>query len=335
MARNDPAPERELDIHDVLGRVILVSGKEEFLNERVVRRIRTLVRDHDPDAELSETGAAELTPATLGELSAPSLFSAVRCVVVRALEDLPDASVEGLLAYAGEPAEDVAVVLVHSGGQRGSGVLTKLRKVSGLVDRKSVEFKTWDMPGFVSAEVRAHGGRIDREAAQALVTAVGADLRALAAAADQLAHDAAGRPIGTEAVKRYFGGKAEGKSFVIADAAFHGRRAAALEELRWALATGVPSTFVTSAFAGSARGLARYRSAAKNVSDADLARSVGVPPWKLKELKTQVQGWGDEGLVGAIRAVAQADADIKGAASDPAYTLERLVLPVAGLRDGR
>ena len=30
----------------------------------------------------------------------------------------------------------------------------------------------------------------------------------------------------------------------------------------------------------------------------------------------------------AIRAVAQADADIKGAASDAAYTLERLVLTV-------
>ena len=98
------------------------------------------------------------------------------------------------------------------------------------------------------------------------------------------------------------------------------------------MSTGVPSTFVTSAFAGSARGLARYRSAAKNVREADLAREVGVPPWKLKDIKAQAQGWSDPALARAIRAVAQADADIKGAASDACYTLERLVLTITGLR---
>jgi DNA polymerase-3 subunit delta len=316
---------------DALGTVTLVTGKEEFLNERAVREIRAAVRAYDPEAELSETSAGELTPATLGELAAPSLFSSVRCVVVRNLEDLPDASVDGLLDYAAAPADDVALVLVHGGGVRGTGVLTKLRKSSGVTERKSVELKAWEVAGFVTAEVRAHGGRIDKEAAQALVVAVGHDLRGLAAAADQLTHDADGATITEDVVKRYFGGKAEGKSFVIADAAFLGRRQAALEELRWAMATGVPSTFVTSAFAGSARGLARYRSAAKNVREADLAREVGVPPWKLKDIKSQAQGWTDQNLARAIRAVAQADADIKGAAGDPSYTLERLVLTISGL----
>ena len=40
-------------------------------------------------------------------------------------------------------------------------------------------------------------------------------------------------------------------------------------------------------------------------------------------------------LAAAVRAVAVADADIKGQAHDASYTLERLVLTVAGLRDGR
>ncbi len=317
---------------EVLGRVILVTGKEEFLNERTVQQARAAVRAHDPEAELSETAACDLTPATLGELAAPSLFSSIRCVVLRGLEDLPEASVDGLVGYAGAPDEDVALVLVHGGGVRGSGTLTKLRKLSSVDEHKSVELKAWEVAGFVANEVRLHGGRIDKETAQCLVSAVGQDLRALAAAADQLSHDADGRPITEEVVKRYFGGKAEGKSFVVADAAFLGRSQAALEELRWAMSTGVPSTFVTSAFAGSARGLARYRSAAKDVRETDLAREVGVPPWKLKDLKAQSQGWTDQGLARAIRAVAQADADIKGAASDASYTLERLVLTIAALR---
>lgn len=315
-----------------LGRITLVTGKEEFLNERTVRDARAAVRSHDPEAELSETAASDLTPATLGELAAPSLFSSIRCVVVRGVEDLPESSLDGFLDYCGAPAEDVALVLVHGGGTRGIGLLNKLRKLDTVIEHKSAELKAWEVAGFVTAEVRSHGGRIDKEAAQALVSAVGQDLRSLAAAADQLTHDADGAPITEAVVKQYFGGKAEGKSFVIADAAFLGRSQAALEELRWAMATGVPSTFVTSAFAGSARGLARYRSAAKNVREADLAREVGVPPWKLKDIKAQAQGWTDHGLARAIRAVAQADADIKGAASDASYTLERLVLTIVGLR---
>ena len=51
-------------------------------------------------------------------------------------------------------------------------------------------------------------------------------------------------------------------------------------------------------------------------------------------LREQAHGWTDAGLARAIRAVAQADADIKGAASDPSYTLERLVLTISGLRSG-
>ncbi len=66
--------------------------------------------------------------------------------------------------------------------------------------------------------------------------------------------------------------------------------------------------------------------------DADLARDLGVPPWKVKSIRAQARGWDDEGISAALRAVARADADIKGAAYDANYTLERLVLTLADLR---
>jgi DNA polymerase-3 subunit delta len=69
--------------------------------------------------------------------------------------------------------------------------------------------------------------------------------------------------------------------------------------------------------------------------EADLAREVGVPPWKLRTIRDQSRGWSDAGIARAIRAVARADADIKGAASDASYTLERLVLTITALRDPR
>ena len=318
---------------DVLGRVTLVTGKEEFLNERTVVAVRDTVRRHDASAEISETGAAGLTLAELGEMSAASLFSSIRCVVVRSLENLPDESVDGLLEYAAAPADEVALVLVHGGGPKGSGVLTKLRKLPGVTEVKSEELRASDFPGFVTEEVRLHGATIDKDAATFLVSAVGQDLRSLAAAADQLTNDFPDEALTVEKVRKYFGGRAEAKSFAVADAAFWGRRRVALEELRWAIDGGTPPVLVTSAFAGSARGLARYKSAPRGMREADLAREVGVPPWKLRTIRDQSRGWSDRAIAQAVRATARADADIKGAASDAAYTLERLVLTITGLRD--
>ena len=191
-----------------LGHVTLVTGPEEFLGERAVQAVRAQVRRHDADAELSETDAATLTMAVLGDLAAPSLFSSIRCVVVRRLEELPEESVPGLLAYAGAPADDVALVLAHGGGQKGSGVLTRLRKLERVVEIKSASLRPSELPGFVGQELRGHGARIEPDAAEFLVQAVGQDLRSLAAAAHQLASDFEGTTLTTEIVKRYFGGRA-------------------------------------------------------------------------------------------------------------------------------
>ena len=320
---------------DVLAHVTLVTGKEEFLSERTVAAVRLAVREHDGEAELTETTGGELSLATLGELAAPSLFSSTRCVVVRELEHLPEESQAGLLDYAAAPVEDVALVLVHGGGQKGSGTLTKLRKLEAVTEVKSAELRPSELPGFVAAEMRGHRAGIEREAAETLVTAVGHDLRSLAAACHQLANDFPGETLWPEQVKQYFGGRAEAKSFAIADAAFAGQRTTALEELRWAIESGVAPVLVTSAFAGGVRGLARYVSAPRGLREADLAREIGVPPWKIRSLRDQARGWDTEGLGSAERVVAEADAQVKGAASDPSYALERMVLQVTGLRQTR
>ncbi len=320
---------------DILGRVTLVSGPEELLNERTVSSAVRAVKEADPESELSETTADQLSMAALGDLAAPSLFSAVRCVVVRSLENLPEDTHAGLVDYAGSPAEDVGLVLVHSGGQKGSGLLGKLRKLGTVTEVKSVALKQYEFPRFVANEVRSHGGRIAEDAAELLVQSVGQDLRALAGAAHQLSSDFAGEPLTVGVVKKYFGGRAEVKSFAVADAAIYGRTAVALEELRWALDNGTAPVLVTSAFAGGLRGLAKFKAAGRGLRDADLAREAGVPPWKLKILREQARGWGEVGLSEAISAVARADAEVKGAASDAAYSLERMVLTVTEARTGR
>lgn len=319
----------------VLGRVILVTGKEEFLSERTVQGVRAAVKTFDAEAEIAESGASDLTLASLGEMAAPSLFSSTRCVVIRGLEGLADECYDGILDYAGAPVDDVALVLVHGGGPKGSGLLTKLRKLGAVTEVKSEEIKASDLGRFVASEFAGLGAKIAPDAATFLVTAVGGDLRSLAAAAHQLCNDFPGEQLTTEKVQRYFGGRAEAKSFAVADAAFAGRKAQALEELRWAMDGGTASVLITSAMAGSARSLARFLGAANGIREGDLARDLGVPPWKVRQVRDQSRAWTPEGISAAVRAVAAADADIKGQAHDAAYTLERLVLTVADLRTGR
>jgi DNA polymerase-3 subunit delta len=312
----------------------LVTGSNEFLAERTISAIRSAVRSADTDADLSELLADELGPGAVAEIASPSLFASMRCVVVRGLENLPATAVDPLLAYIGDPAEDVALVLHHTGGTKGKAVVDQIRK-AGVVEVKAMPLKKWDLPPWVVSEFRRHGAQIGERAAAALVDAVGEDLRALAGAADQLSSDAQGEPVTEDMVRQYFGGRAEVTGFAVADAAIEGKGADALEQLRWAFVARVDPVLITSAIAAGLRGLARYAAAPRGLQAADLAREVGVPTWKLRPLAVQSKSWSNRGLATAIQAAALADADVKGAAGDRQWACERLVISVLRARELR
>ncbi|WP_026257006.1 DNA polymerase III subunit delta [Actinopolymorpha alba] len=315
---------------EALGGVTLVLGPEDLLVDRAVAAAVASVRASDPDADLTELEAASLAPGALAELTSPSLFASARAVVVRGLDTLPAEAADAVLSYAKDPQPDVALVLTHRGGQKGRGLLDKLRKARVRVVACEA-LKSYELPTFVIREARGAGGRISEEAAQLLIESVGSDLRALAGAASQLISDAGG-VITEEAIRAYFAGRAEVTSFAVADAAVTGRTAHALEQLRWALRSGVAPVLVTSALASGLRGLAKLAGAPRGLRDGDLAREIGVPPWKVKTLRGQLRGWSQEGLATAIQAVARADADVKGGADDADYALERAVLAVSRAR---
>ena len=264
---------------DVLGRLTLVTGPEEFLGERAISGVRAAVRAHDAEAEFSETMAASLTMAELGDLASPSLFSATRCVVVRGLEDLPEESAPGLLDYAAAPADDVALVLAHSGGPKGSGLLGKLRKLPAVTEVKSAPLDGPRVP-------RVRGQRAARPQGRASTrTRPTSWSRRSARTSARCRRRPASSPTTSRASRSpsrwsssYFGGRAEAKSFAVADHTLYGQTAKALEELRWALDRGTAPVLVTSAMAGGLRSLAKFMSAPRGLRNADLMREVGVPP---------------------------------------------------------
>ena len=240
---------------EVLGRVTLVTGKEEFLNERTVAAVREAVRRHDAEAELSECRRLRADAGRAGR-------------DVGAVALLLDPLRRG--PRAGEPARRVrrrparlrrrarrggragARARRRAQGQRSADQAAQAgRRHRGRSPPSSGRRTT---PGSSPARSAATAPPSTTTRPTFLVQAVGQDLRSLAAAADQLANDFPGESLTVEKVKRYFGGRAEAKSFAVADAAFWGRRRGALEELRWAIDGGTAPVLVTSAFAGGARG---------------------------------------------------------------------------------
>lgn len=310
------------------GNCLLVLGPESLIAERAVAERIAIARRQVPDAELTRVTAQELEGNRLAELVGGSLFSEASIVVIEDLANLSQDLFDAVLVSAKDPGEELSLTLVHGGGNKGKGLLDKLKKAKVPVI-EATAVKTWELPGWVRQEARRTRVGMDDEAAQALVDAVGNDLRALAGAVSQLGSDWEGKAVTAPMIQRYFAGRADVTSFAVSDDIMAGRPGPALEKLRWALSTGVAPVLVTSAIASSLRGLGKYLDArSARMSEGEMAREVGVPPWKLKDLARLSRSWTGPGVSQALRAVAVADAQVKGAASDSHFALEQLLLDV-------
>jgi DNA polymerase-3 subunit delta len=309
-----------------------VFGPETLLAERAAGAVVRAAHAADADADVSQVAGSELTAGGLAEHVSPSLFATRRVLLVNDVQDVTEAVGDILVGYVKSPIEDIHVVLLHPGGVKGKKLLTALRKAG--VHEVPAERLTRpdDQVAFVRAEVRRAGGRIDEHAARQLVESVGGDLRGLASAAGQLAVDAPDGQVTGQVVSMYFEGRAEVKGWVVADRAVEGKTGEAVEQLRWALETGTDPVLVTGALATSLRSLARLAGAPRGMRDADVARDLGIPPWKVRVLRGQLRGWTPNGLSRAIRAVAEADLAVKGGGNDSALALTTALVAIGTAR---
>ncbi len=315
---------------DVLVPLTLVVGEEELLVGRAVTAVVRAAREADPDVDVRDVVAGEVERGDLDDMLSPSLFGERRVLVVRAAQDLTKDMAAELQACVNDLPDDVHVVVCHAGGAKGKALLTALL---GAKPRR-VDAPKVTRPGerrdFVRRELKADGRIVEEEAVIALLEAVGTDLRELTSAAGQLLADHDG-PITTEVVARYHRGRAESSGFTVADRAVDGDLSGALELARWGQSTGLAPVLVTSALASTLRSMAHVASAGR-VPAHQLASQLGMPSWKVEKTQRQARGWRPEGLSDALLAVARADADVKGAAADQAYAVERLLFAVVQAR---
>jgi DNA polymerase-3 subunit delta len=310
----------------------LVLGDEELLVARAVADATAAARAADPECDVRDFPAATLVSGELIESLSPSLFGGRRVIVIRDGQDAKKELVAAVLSYARDPDPDVSLVVTHAGGAKGKAFADSLRDAGAVVIPAAKVTRHRERIEFVRNEVRRLGGKCSDDAAEALLAAVGNDLRELAAACSQLIADTDGR-ITAETIARYYRGRAEVSGFTVADAAMVGDVPGALEALRWALHVGVDPVPIADAIADGVRTVARVAAAGRG-NPYQLASSLGMPAWKIERAQRQARGWSAEALVEAMRAAAVCNAEVKGAADDRGYALERAVVAVAAARQG-
>jgi DNA polymerase III subunit delta len=312
----------------------VIVGEEELLVERAVSDAVARARswaEADGGLAVHDVAAGGLAPGELTALTAPSLFGEACLALVRAAQDAgKDVSAE-LVRLAGSPAPDVMLVVTHSGGAKNKSLLASLVSAGARRVNCPAIKRFGERMDFLRAEFRSAGRKADDGGLRALLDAVGTDLRELAAACSQLTADTTG-VIGAQTVARYYRGRAEATGFSVADRACEGNLAAAIEQLRWALATGTSPVLISSALASGLRSLGLVGSAGRGRSANALAAELGMPPWKIDRARQQLQGWTAAGLAAAHAIVAETDAQVKGEGASAAYALERAVTKIVACR---
>jgi DNA polymerase-3 subunit delta len=307
--------------------VVLVSGPEAVLASRAVERIVMRMRSAG-NVEVTLLEAGSYSRGALMAASSPSLFAEPGLVVVEGAEAMNDEFLADALAYVAQPDPEVVVVIRHGGGSRGKRLLDTLRKAGTPEYTCPAIKKDAELVDFVAGEFDRAKRAAPARAVRALVDAVGGDVAELAAACQQLISDVDGT-VDEAAVARYYGTRVNATGFAVADAAVAGKVSDALALVRHALSTGTDPVPLVAALAIKLRTLAKVGAARGR--NLDPVKDLGLAPWQVDRARRELQRWDADSLALAIEAVAQADADIKGAGRAPAFAMERAVRTVAQL----
>lgn len=308
----------------------LVLGDEELLVERAVGAVLRALRQQagSDDVPVDRMRAGEVSTSELAELLSPSLFAEERLVVLEAAGEAGKDAVALIASAAADLPPGTVLVVIHSGGGRAKALADQLKKLGAQVHPCAKIAKPAERADFVRAEFRRLRAKVSDDTVNAVLDAVGSNIRELAAVCSQLVADTAGQ-VDAVAVRRYHSGKAEVKGFDIADKAVTGDVAGAAEALRWAMLAGEPQVVLADALAEAVHTIARVGPLSGD--PYRLAGELGMPPWRVQKAQKQARRWSRDSVAEAMRVVATLNADVKGAAADADYALETAVRRVAEL----
>ena len=308
----------------------LLLGSEGALADRALAKLMAQLKDEK--AETTTLSASDVIVGDIADALAPSLFSERRALIIKDLQDLDDECKPEITRYLDEIDATTTVIFLHKGGVKGKALLDAIKKAKPEIVACDAIKKEAEKEQFVKELFLDSGRKATPGAVKALVGALGSDLRELQQAVSQISLDAPAGAIDEAMIDKFHQGRIETTGFDVADATLDGNLPVALVTLRSALETGTDPVMVTSAIASSLRNLAKVSGANRGSKSFELAGELGMAPWQIDKARRQLSAWTPRGIAAATEALAQADADVKGASSDPIFALEKALATIAAAR---
>ena len=158
----------------------LILGSEGALADSALLKLTAQLKDES--AELTTLSASEVIVGDIADALAPSLFSERRALVIKELQDLPEDSRDEITRYLDNTDPTTTVIFMHKGGVKGKALLDAIKKAKATIIACEPLKKESEKQEFVRNLFLDLGRKATPAAVNALVNAVGGDLRELSVA---------------------------------------------------------------------------------------------------------------------------------------------------------
>ncbi len=251
-----------------------------------------------------------------------------RLVVVRGADKMAPASIAALAEYASDPAEQTVLVLV-------ARRIAKNSRLYKAVEKSGQTFE-WAKPkrGEYPAEVvrmfAGHGRQVSIDAAEALVRAVGRDLRRLESEVQKIVAYAGDRAsLSREDIETVMAFVAPASVFDLTDAIGARDLRMSLRLVSLLVGQGESVHGLHAMAARHVRSLLATRALLdRGRATGDLMRELGMPDWQARKVAQQARRFDEGELVNALRGLAAAEHAMKTGRGDSRLVLERWVVSV-------
>lgn len=242
-----------------------------------------------------------------------------RLVILRSCDHLVKAMSDTLVSYLAAPSPDTVCLIVADALARN----TRLYKAVAKIDAKAVidcsAKKRWELPAYVQGMARRHGVSISSAAAEELVARAGESTRMLDTQLKKLAAMTGSSSIELADVERYVVRTAEIKPWDFLDAVSARDVARALELYR--LLPPKSEVRLLSLLLTRVRELIVAKALDERGQARELASTLGVKDWQVKNHVRWSRLFSTDELVDALRSAVETECALKGSRdSEIAFT---------------
>lgn len=316
------APENKAQVLKELKKVYFVHGEEYFIRERVIQRLKQITQNLGFATERVVFDKINMEN-WLGTLYDLPMFSSGRFIIASELSDLKEEQLVPLLKYLKEPSPDVVILILTEKIDKRKKTSTEVIKHAEVCEAGAPDSRSYPM--WINGFAAERGKTVDNAVIEYLRTRYEGDLARIEKEIDKASIYVGARPVIREDDVEFLATGSSGvdifklPTFIAAK-----NKKKFLEHLYKLLDSGEPPVLICSIVSSKIKKLliAKYMiTKDPRVSDADLARETGTPPFFIKDIKSELLYYKTTELANMYKRCMSIDSQLKSSKSDPVNVL--------------